>query len=89
MSVAKRLLSNRQAQNRYDFTFPIEQTQPPVSEVGEFQGFSGNNAVMKLENGETIEAKLYSNSYLKPGQRMAIKISGGQAWVSGMPQGSV
>lgn len=89
MSVAKRLLSNRQAQNRHDFTFPINETQSKVNEIGEFQGFNGNKAVMKLSNGETIEAKIYSNSYLKPGQRMPIKLSGEGAWVSGTPQGSV
>jgi hypothetical protein len=86
MSLAKLLLSDRQAQNRHEFTFPIEQPKQATHETGKFLGFSGQNAVMQLTNGETIEAKLYSNSYLKPGQQLPIKLSGNQAWVSGMPR---
>ena len=85
MSLTRQLLLNRQAENRHAFTF--DQPDRSQDESGKFIGLSGNNATIELTNGATIVAKLYSNSYLKPGQSLPIKYSGGQAWVSGMPQG--
>ena len=84
-SLTRQLLLNRQAENRHAFAFDTQVQK--TDDSGKFLGLSGNNATLELINGETVSAKVYSNSYLKPGQSLPIKYSGGQAWVSGMPQG--
>jgi hypothetical protein len=84
-SLTRQLLLNRQAENRHAFTF--DNKAPSQDQSGKFLGLSGNNATLELANGETILARLTSNGYLKAGQSLPIKYSGGQAWVSGMSQG--
>lgn len=88
MSPTQQLLLNRQADNRYEFLKESQGSRTENSiENGQFLGLFGGNAILQLANGDTITAKLNTNSYVKPGQDMQIKYSGGRAWVNGMPQG--
>jgi hypothetical protein len=86
MNVAKRLLNDRQAENRKNFQEDsIKKPEPEPTYT--FAGYNGSDGafVAVVGSGEILKAKLSTNGYLKPGQPVLVSQSLDGLEVEAMP----
>jgi hypothetical protein len=86
MNVAKRLLNDRQAENRKNFQEDSTQ-KPAPAPTYTFAGYNGSNGafVNVVGTGEVLTAKLSTNGYLKPGQPVLVNQSIDGLEIEAMP----
>lgn len=86
MNTAKRLLSDRQAENRQAFQDETLAKAPPEPSYL-FAGYNGSNGafVSVVGSGEILSARLSTNGYLKPGQPVLVTQSSEGLEIEAMP----